>query len=183
MTRLQPPSTSKVPPAMVKTDFKSTNTTPTNSSHNHHGVGKLHAALMVILIIFLSLTLYINVTSTSSAVMAMHHYSAAVNQAMEDFKYGGALTTTVTRKEEKTLKETVEVPPGGLSQQQQKQPMSKIATLSCEPYGGPPDEFAQEMIYWQNVPSDELYVSPFKQKKGEQRRYMTFEPDGGENRI
>ena len=56
---------------------------------------------------------------------------------------------------------------------------SKIASLSCEKYGGPPDEFAQEMVYWSDVPSDALYVSPLRQKRGERRQYMTFEPDGG----
>ena len=47
--------------------------------------------------------------------------------------------------------------------------------LSCEAYGGPPDEFAQEMVYWKDIPSDEHYVSPFHVKKGQHKRYMTFE--------
>lgn len=35
------------------------------------------------------------------------------------------------------------------------------------------------MVYWHDIPSDEKYVSPFHNKHGQHRRYMTFEPDGG----
>jgi hypothetical protein len=167
---------------MVKTESKSSN----DNNLRNHGVGKLQAAIIFIMAISMGLTFYINIISTSSAAMDVHHYSAAVNQAIEDFKHG-ALTTNRQAKNIQPL--------GGLAvpktssqaeqqqqqqQQQKQQPKSKIATLSCESHGGPPDEFAQEMIYWQDVPEDQHYVSPFKQKKGEQRRYMTFEPDGGE---
>ena len=53
------------------------------------------------------------------------------------------------------------------------------AHLSCEKHGGPEDEYAQEMVYWSDIPSDTRYVSPFHSKKGQHRRYLTFEPDGG----
>jgi hypothetical protein len=55
----------------------------------------------------------------------------------------------------------------------------KMGYLSCKEFGGPEDEFAQEMVYWKDIESDRHYVSPFHVKKGQHRRYMTFEPDGG----
>lgn len=58
-------------------------------------------------------------------------------------------------------------------------PELRLAHLSCAAHGGPADEFAQEMVYWQNISSDERFVSPFTPPKGQPRKYMTFEPDGG----
>jgi hypothetical protein len=57
--------------------------------------------------------------------------------------------------------------------------VSSLAGLSCEKYGGPSREQAQEMVYWSDIPSDSRYVSPFHEKRGQHRRYLTFEPDGG----
>jgi hypothetical protein len=60
--------------------------------------------------------------------------------------------------------------------------LMRMAELDCKAYGGPSLEDAQEMVYWQDIPSDSLYVSPFfktdRQQK-ERREYLTFEPDGG----
>ena len=56
----------------------------------------------------------------------------------------------------------------------------KLAGLSCEKFGGPLDEkLVKEMVYWEDIPSDSDYESPFKVKKKGQVKYMTFEPDGG----
>jgi hypothetical protein len=55
----------------------------------------------------------------------------------------------------------------------------KVAGLSCKAYGGPPDEDAAEMVYWQDIPSDSVYVSPLKDA-GPKVKYLTFEPDEGE---
>jgi GDP-fucose protein O-fucosyltransferase len=61
----------------------------------------------------------------------------------------------------------------------------RLAVLNCSRYGGPSIQDAQEMVYWQHIPSDALYVSPFRRHKGLQNQiddnpqYMTFEPDGG----
>ena len=63
--------------------------------------------------------------------------------------------------------------------QAQMEKASQIAHLSCAADGGPEDEFAQEMVYWSDIPSDARYVSPFHARKGQNRRYLTFEPDGG----
>jgi len=53
----------------------------------------------------------------------------------------------------------------------------KLAGLNCDDHGGPSEDIAKEMVFWEDIPSDEKYVSPFK-KKG-QTQYLTFEPDGG----
>lgn len=58
-------------------------------------------------------------------------------------------------------------------------PVSRLAHLFCAAHGGPADEFAQEMVYWQDIPSDQRFVSPFTPPAGQPRKYMTFEPDGG----
>ena len=58
-----------------------------------------------------------------------------------------------------------------------------VAGLNCEKYGGPSSAIAQEMIYWQDIPSDASYVSPYA-RYGYTRKYLTFEPDeGGWNNI
>lgn len=54
-----------------------------------------------------------------------------------------------------------------------------LGGLSCAKHGGPSDEIAAEMVYWSDIPSDNIFVSPFLNKEGK-TKYMTFEPDGGE---
>jgi len=49
-----------------------------------------------------------------------------------------------------------------------------LAGLRCEKFGGPSPEVAQEMVYWEDIPSDSMYVSPFK--RTDQRQYLSFEP-------
>jgi hypothetical protein len=46
------------------------------------------------------------------------------------------------------------------------------SSSSCAKHGGPEDEFAQEWVYWQDIPSDARYVSPFHSKHGQEKRYM-----------
>ena len=53
----------------------------------------------------------------------------------------------------------------------------RLAGLNCEKWGGPSLEAAQEMVYWEDIPSDASFVSPFC-REGEEK-FMTFEPDGG----
>ena len=60
--------------------------------------------------------------------------------------------------------------------------LMELATLDCKAYGGPSPEIAQEMVYWQDISSDSLYVSPFfelNKQEGNAKKYLTFEPDGG----
>ena len=52
----------------------------------------------------------------------------------------------------------------------------RLGHLSCEAYGGPSDDVARDMVYWQDIPSDHAYKSPFTPKE---EKYLTFEPDGG----
>lgn len=62
------------------------------------------------------------------------------------------------------------------------EPLHNLVGLNCEPHGGPSNEAAAEMVYWEDIPSDNKYVSPFK-KQGE-TQYITFEADhGGWNNI
>lgn len=55
----------------------------------------------------------------------------------------------------------------------------KVAGLNCDRFGGPPEELAAEMVYWDDIPSDATYVSPLK-STGPEPQYLTFEPDEGE---
>lgn len=52
----------------------------------------------------------------------------------------------------------------------------QLAGLNCDKFGGPSEEAAQEMVYWEDIPSDASWVSPFKQNTPQ---YLTFEPDNG----
>ena len=52
-----------------------------------------------------------------------------------------------------------------------------LAGLSCERFGGPSDEDAAEMIFWEDIPSDSLHVSPFQDPN--RKQYLTFEADHG----
>jgi hypothetical protein len=54
-----------------------------------------------------------------------------------------------------------------------------LDSLDCSAFGGPSKELAQEMVYWEDIPSDAKYISPFHVKLGSEPRYLTFEPDGG----
>ncbi|CAB9522865.1 GDP-fucose protein O-fucosyltransferase [Seminavis robusta] len=172
MTRLKPPAR-KIPPAVAdQAKLKKTSSvnSQNNNNNNHTRQGKLQMVLILVMAVCMGMTLYVNVTSTSASNMDMIQYSAAFHQAIEDFRQGAMSrksTTTTSNQQQQS------------SKQQPVLGDSLIAKLSCEPHGGPADEFAQEMIYWEDIPSDALWVSPFRQKRGEHRRYMTFEPDGG----
>lgn len=52
----------------------------------------------------------------------------------------------------------------------------RIAGLSCEKYGGLSDDLVKELVYWEDIPSDAAYASPFR----DTGKYLTFEPDEGE---
>jgi len=63
-------------------------------------------------------------------------------------------------------------------------PHHRLAGLSCDRFGGPNNSFAErEMVYWSDIPSDHLYLSPFRRANDEEQ-FLTFEPDhGGWNNI
>lgn len=59
----------------------------------------------------------------------------------------------------------------------------KVAGLSCLDHPDIPDEVVNDMVYWQDIPADAQFQSPFK-KVGPTTKYLTFEPDeGGFNNI
>lgn len=94
--------------------------------------------------------------SHSYAPNSVSGHNLAIHEAVADFKKG------MSRK----VKDVTPAVDGA----------SKIASLSCEAYGGPPQQYAEEMVYWSDIPSDAKYISPLKKKRGERRQYMTFEP-------
>ena len=53
---------------------------------------------------------------------------------------------------------------------------SRIAGLDCERWGGPPNEAAAEMVYWEDIPQDAKHVSPFY-NPDEPAQYFSFEMD------
>jgi hypothetical protein len=53
----------------------------------------------------------------------------------------------------------------------------KLAGLNCDQFGGPSRDDAYEMVFWEDIPSDSLHVSPFHRKN--QKQYLTFEADHG----
>ena len=80
-----------------------------------------------------------------------------------------------------------------IQDQKEKQKTTKhsIADLNCVPFGGPPHEDAQEMVYWEDIPQDAQHMSPFHPKHPQRdgtsipmTQFLTFEPDaGGWNNI
>mmetsp|Transcript_13250 Transcript_13250/g.20567 ORF Transcript_13250/g.20567 Transcript_13250/m.20567 type:complete len:578 (+) Transcript_13250:190-1923(+) len=70
--------------------------------------------------------------------------------------------------------------PTTASKQQKQLGKHSLAGLNCLPYGGPASEQAtNEMVYWQDVPTDNQYHGPFHSDDDDNKKYMTFEPDGG----
>jgi hypothetical protein len=68
--------------------------------------------------------------------------------------------------------------------------LMSLAELDCTPFehgtnSHLTEEETQDMVYWQEIKSDSLYMSPFKKinleytKSTQKTRYLTFEPDGG----
>lgn len=53
-----------------------------------------------------------------------------------------------------------------------------LAGLTCSDHGGPADNIAAEMVYWEDIPSDSQFKSPIGQHDTT-KKYLTFEPDGG----
>lgn len=143
------------------------------------GMSKLQMTLMVV----------VGASLVGNAFVSFSHiygsdngHQLPIHSAMKDFKNG----KSINRKQVDPYTNPISISKSNAANRNEDGELrrkqldnSDIARLSCEKYGGPPDEFAQEMVYWEDIPSDARYVSPFKQKHRSQRRYMTFEPDGG----
>ena len=51
-----------------------------------------------------------------------------------------------------------------------------VASLNCADHGGPTNkQIIDDMIYWQDIPSDSLYMSPLHPNDTE--KFLSFEPD------
>jgi hypothetical protein len=98
-----------------------------------------------------------------------HTHNTAVENAIKEFKTN---SKNQMKKKRGSLLET-NVKKRVLNSESQ----TKLAELKCEKFGGPSQEVAQEMVYWEDIPSDNRFVSPFF-REGE-TKYLTFEPDGG----
>ena len=131
---------------------------------NNIGSQKLSAGskmpkLQLLMLIVMGGCLLVNaLVSLSHAYGPDSDHNLAVHEAIDDFKKGMPASAKSTSRKSSSLGS------------------SKIASLSCEKYGGPPNQYASEMVYWSDVPSDSKYISPLQKKRGERRQYMTFEP-------
>lgn len=119
--------------------------------------------------------------ATSSSNPALHHDSSAIHPGIKS-----SFQVSLKRTKGKHIKEQEErVGAEEKENIREEKPhfeeskTNVLGTLSCEKYGGPSALEAQEMVYWHNIPSDERYKSPFRARKGQQKKFMTFEPDGG----
>jgi hypothetical protein len=89
-----------------------------------------------------------------------------------------AASSTGGLKDERPPGRGAEVDGAGSTTTDRDEP--KYPLLECAAYGGPNVDASQEMVYWQDIPSDTRYVSPFKGSNDDgSPKYMTFEPDGG----
>ena len=95
-----------------------------------------------------------------------HELDSAIHQSIKDFK---------TFDLSKTKRGAGPREPKGFEDGTNRN--FRLAQLNCDAFGGPPEEFAQEMVYWQDIPDDSTWVSPFKDPS--ETKYLTFEPDGG----
>jgi len=116
---------------------------------------------------------------TTAEAFAARHFRTAADEIGGDLEYAeeelGKLVRTVGRGGGSLLTGRKGSSGGG---------GHRIAGLSCAAHGGPSDDIAREMVYWSDIPSDEMYASPFhslhnRGRDDDEPRYMTFEPDGG----
>lgn len=69
-----------------------------------------------------------------------------------------------------------------IPQKPTKEKIKQYVGLDCSPFNGPED--ASEMVFWEDIPADNNYVSPLRSKAPSSPQYLTFEPDeGGFNNI
>lgn len=123
-----------------------------------------------------------------------HAAREALHSAMKGFKKESS-KNSATKQRGKSKQEKIGTGGGGLgggqsnvggnepkSSKSDNSHLMELATLDCKAYGGPSPDAAQEMVYWQDIPSDSSYAPPFfeiNKQQGKGKKYMTFEPDGG----
>ena len=124
---------------------------------------------LFILMGFGLVTLWMNLT---------HEGIVNPSQMFQD-QHFSVISFTQQRSEEQQGQEDGEEEDQHREEQEVEAP-HKLAGLDCSSYGGPSNEIAKEMVYWSDIPSDNLHVSPFY----DSQKFMTFEPDqGGWNNI
>ena len=97
-----------------------------------------------------------------------------------------SIATAINHTDTTTTTDSIKMVHEDITHQGLPNPHSKrVAGLNCDKFGGPSPEEAQEMVYWEDIPSDAEWVSPFHYKHRQlPTQYMTFEPDrGGWNNI
>ena len=160
---------------------------PKTTTKRGEGTG-LNDVFIGIFAVAFVLSLTLNVLHTTGSIE--HSYDSPLHQAMQEFKQTPrkkkiklhdknpimipkSPQQQAAVEEEETEPEHNEEHPHELHLGSDK----NLAELNCQAFGGPSNDAAQEMVYWQDIPSDALYRSPF-QHPGE-TKYLTFEPDGG----
>lgn len=143
----------------ISSRFKQPKDGSVSRRHRPGGTGLNDFFIGVFGLCFL-LSVSLNFLHDSEAMPNEH--STAVKSAIEDFKQDKVGPTLDNQKKRAV---------GNYSSG------SRLAKLNCEKWGGPEPVAAQEMVYWEDIPSDETFVSPFCHRGKE--KFMTFEPDGG----
>ena len=155
-----------------------TMTAEVSSSSNNNNAGKewtLSKTLLVGLVVCCVISAFVNLLHAHQTLPAhLQSSSTAIHEAMKNFRQSGRSTSkeTITNTNTNTDSSTTTI-------NSDPKTLPKIGGLNCEPFGGPDPQAAQEMVYWEDIPSDQSYISPFHAKKGTEKLYMTFEPDGG----
>jgi hypothetical protein len=193
---------SRTTPAALLVPVDASATTATNArSRKGKGSGTgLNDLFIIIFGVAFLLSVSLNLLHSSGAIP--HEHNTAIDQAMQDFKSKRPSPISSAGKHFKEEIQVVKVNPVAnpvkavkgeeaelhhQEQQEQQDPNGDppelhlgdpvLSTLNCDAFGGPPQESAQEMVWWADIPSDANYISPFYDAGV--KRYMTFEPDGG----
>lgn len=77
----------------------------------------------------------------------------------------------------------------GLSSSSNEFSSQQSTTLNCELHGGPSQNESNEIVYWQDIPTDSSFTSPYYSPKSQEQspdgassfwktKYLTFEMDG-----
>jgi hypothetical protein len=134
-----------------------------NRCSGHRNVAAYFMALMIL---FGCLSLGLNWHISRESMTNLNRLQGSL---MDSFSNG---ISTITTKQQ--VMDTADKIVHGVHQDKGHE----LAGLNCDAYGGPSQEVAAEMVYWEDIPSDAAHISPFKKTSGP-RQYLTFEPDNG----
>jgi GDP-fucose protein O-fucosyltransferase len=108
---------------------------------------------------------YVRTNSSSQDRLGTHSTPLKIHQSKPAIEV--APTSAPDLVPQSTLPDTLSPGPASPAQ-------TRLAKLSCSAFGGP--EQAQEMVYWQDIPSDTTFKSPFReataQGPGWSRKYV-----------